>query len=173
MKIQFQSQEEKDRVCQIFEKLRLAAQNGEVLSGAQEGAIPGFDEFWAVCPNKADKKRSKRLWEALSKAKKEKCFLGMKNYQKQCSQDGRTNILMPSTFINNERWEDLGIDVRAPAYEGKYANKVTLDPQKTARKPPKKPEEAYEPVSEEKAKEYVSEIARLMTPRSIDEALKD
>jgi len=108
MKFIFDTEDEKTRFCQFVKKLALMAENGTIQSEATESDLMSFDEFWAHCPNKADKKRSRKLYEKLSTTDRLACFYGMKTYKSSCGKDGRQNILMPSTFIHNERWDDLG-----------------------------------------------------------------
>lgn len=116
-----------------------------------------FDDFWVLCPHKSDKKRSHALWNKLSQGNKKLCYQGMSVYKKKCGMDGRTNILMPSTFIYNERWDDLGVDVKNPAYE--QTNKLIHKQQPQEPPVEKKPQPPKEPtLSHADSLKYINEI---------------
>jgi len=115
MKSTFDSQQEKEKVISIFHRLWQRAENGKVL--ATEGDIHSFEAFWEHVPRKDAKKKAKTAYEALTATKRKLCFEGMKVYKTMVSKSGTEAIMLPTTFINGERWNDAGIVVRNPAYE--------------------------------------------------------
>lgn len=67
----------------------------------------GFEEFWEIVPRKDAKKQSIKAFKAaVKKTPISEIMAGMKSYAR--SQNGKDPqfILLPSTWLNNERWLD-------------------------------------------------------------------
>lgn len=62
-----------------------------------------FDEFWESYPKKVAKPKAKSAFDRLTKKDKAALMASLATYQ---FSDDKTYIPMPSTFINQRRWED-------------------------------------------------------------------
>lgn len=70
----------------------------------------GFDEFWAVYPNKRDKSKARELWQKLDpdEALKKQIIAAVKQQAKseEWTKDGGQFVPYPSTWLRRRRWED-------------------------------------------------------------------
>lgn len=70
----------------------------------------GFDEFWAVYPNKRDKSKACELWQKLApdEALKKQIIAAVKQQAKseEWTKDGGQYVPYPSTWLRRRRWED-------------------------------------------------------------------
>lgn len=70
----------------------------------------GFDEFWAVYPNKRDKSKARELWQKLApnEALKKQIIAAVKQQAKseEWTKDGGQFVPYPSTWLRRKRWED-------------------------------------------------------------------
>lgn len=70
----------------------------------------GFDEFWAVYPNKRDKSKARELWQKLDpdEALKKQIIAAVKQQAKsdEWTKDGGQYVPYPSTWLRRRRWED-------------------------------------------------------------------
>ena len=70
----------------------------------------GFDEFWAVYPNKRDKSKACELWQKLAPdaALKKQIIAAVKQQAKsdEWTKDGGQFVPYPSTWLRRRRWED-------------------------------------------------------------------
>lgn len=70
----------------------------------------GFDEFWAVYPNKKDKSKARELWQKLDpdEALKKQIIAAVKQQAKsdKWTKDGGQFVPYPSTWLRRRRWED-------------------------------------------------------------------
>ena len=70
----------------------------------------GFDEFWAVYPNKKDKSKARELWQKLDpdEALKKQIIAAVKQQAKsdEWTKDGGQYVPYPSTWLRRRRWED-------------------------------------------------------------------
>ena len=75
-------------------------------------SAPTFDIFWAEYPNKVSHKKAKQIWEKLMPDEElfEKIMAGLSKAKKssQWLKDGGTFIPHPTTWLNQERWNDEG-----------------------------------------------------------------
>jgi len=75
-----------------------------------QGELPLFDEFWTQYPKKVDKKTTQELWR---KRRLDPRFdeimagLMVQKATEQWTRDGGKFIPNPSTFLNQERWNDV------------------------------------------------------------------
>ena len=87
-----------------------------------------FDEFWAAYPRKDDKKRAWLKFKAIKNL--EKVFPDImadvenKKKSEQWNKNGGQFIPMPSTYLNNERWNDEETVTRQDEIESKCANEL-------------------------------------------------
>ena len=66
-----------------------------------------FDEFWAICPRKTDRKKAEIAFNKLSEPDRFNCIQGMKHHTENNPQwRDKSLIPHPTTFINGRRWED-------------------------------------------------------------------
>lgn len=75
-----------------------------------QGALVGFDQFWAEYPNKVGKAVAQKAWIRIA-PDEEKRALIMAGLQRaklsaQWTKDGGQFIPHPSTWLNQQRWED-------------------------------------------------------------------
>lgn len=83
-----------------------------------------FEQFWAAYPRKVGKGNARQAWQKIKMT--DDLFNSILNaveQQKQWEQWQRDNgqfIPHPATWLNQQRWEDLGIIV--PKKKSKYAN---------------------------------------------------
>lgn len=70
----------------------------------------GFDEFWAVYPNKRDKSKARELWQKLDpeEALKKQIIAAVKQQARseEWTKDGGQFVPYPSTWLRRRRWED-------------------------------------------------------------------
>ena len=70
----------------------------------------GFDEFWAVYPNKRDKSKARELWQKLDPdaALEKQIIAAVKQQAKsdEWTKDGGQFVPYPSTWLRRRRWED-------------------------------------------------------------------
>lgn len=75
-----------------------------------KGKANGFDEFWAVYPNKKDKQKSRQIWDKLAPDAelKKQIVAAIKQQAKseEWQKEGGKFIPYPSTWLRNRRWED-------------------------------------------------------------------
>lgn len=87
-----------------------------------------FDEFWAAYPRKDDKKRAWLKFKAIKNL--EKVFPDImadvenKKKSEQWNKNGGQFIPMPSTYLNNERWNDEETVTRQSEIENKCADEL-------------------------------------------------
>ena len=87
-----------------------------------------FDEFWAAYPRKDDKKRAWLKFKAIKNL--EKIFPDImadvenKKKSEQWNKNGGQFIPMPSTYLNNERWNDEETVTRQDEIESKCADEL-------------------------------------------------
>ena len=67
--------------------------------------ISSFEKFWALYPNKTEKKKSFQKWMKLKQKDIDKIFETIENFIKN-KPFPSYNHPNPSTYINNERWND-------------------------------------------------------------------
>lgn len=86
-----------------------------------KGTDKRFDDFWAVYPNRKNKKEARRVWlrDKLDGVADE--IIAAVKVQAQHDdwkeRDGKF-VPLPSTYLNKERWQDvLAVDVPKPAGE--------------------------------------------------------
>lgn len=79
-------------------------------SKKSKNKVSGFDEFWAVYPNKKDKTKSREIWQKLApdEALKKKMIEAVKQQAKsdEWTKDGGQFVPYPSTWLRRRRWED-------------------------------------------------------------------
>lgn len=87
-----------------------------------------FDEFWAAYPRKDDKKRAWLKFKAIKNL--EKVFPDImadvenKKKSEQWNKNGGQFIPMPSTYLNNERWNDEDTVTKQNEIESKCTNEL-------------------------------------------------
>ena len=87
-----------------------------------------FKEFWAAYPRKDDKKRAWLKFKAIKNL--EKVFPDImadvenKKKSEQWNKNGGQFIPMPSTYLNNERWNDEETITRQDEIESKCADEL-------------------------------------------------
>jgi len=118
MKFTFDNEDEKSRFCQFVKKLALLAENGDV--ELSEKTSNTFHEFWVAYPLKKGKKPAQLKYERLKEDEKTQAIQAAKalrrEYERRPKEDAQY-IPHATTFINQKRWEDLGIDLKNPAYQ--------------------------------------------------------
>lgn len=69
-----------------------------------------FAEFWKAYPRKDDKKRAQKKFKAIKNVEKVLpdilADIEFKKKSEQWNENGGKYIPMPSTYLNNERWND-------------------------------------------------------------------
>lgn len=66
-----------------------------------------FDQFWSAYPRKKDKAKSLKAWEkATKKHEPAKLIEAAKRYALEKRDTEQQFILLPSTWLNGERWDD-------------------------------------------------------------------
>lgn len=69
-----------------------------------------FAEFYSIFPNHTDKKRAEEKWKKMTNEKRKLAFEGAKRYaafiEYRKKHEVNVKVLMPSTYLNGERWED-------------------------------------------------------------------
>jgi hypothetical protein len=66
-----------------------------------------FDDFWAVYPRKDDKARARKAWVKATKGNTPEFLIGAaQRYGRLKSNTEKNFILLPTTWLNGERWED-------------------------------------------------------------------
>ena len=83
---------------------------------ASSDADARFNEFWKVCPKRVDKKRARKTFKHLSKAKQDAAIA---DYGERYRGVDKQFIPNPSTYLNGERWED---ELGAPQAEAMLAD---------------------------------------------------
>lgn len=69
-----------------------------------------FDDFWALCPRKEGKGAARKAWEkARRKVPAQTLIDGMRRYRDASRHREPKYIAHPSTWLNQERWEDTPI----------------------------------------------------------------
>lgn len=87
-------------------------------------AIPGFDEFWSIYPEKVGKGAARKAFPlALSKAPLETLIAGVHRYIANKPAD--RNYCHPATWLNEERWDDQPAAI-VPQARGSPSPKQTL-----------------------------------------------
>lgn len=73
-----------------------------------EADPPSFDDWWAVYPRKAAKKKAKVMYEKLTDQEKSACYLGtVRQVEGNPQWQGDDQFIpLPTTFLNQARWED-------------------------------------------------------------------
>ena len=80
------------------------------------GASPLFDEFWNLYPKKTGKLAAQKSWKALTYSQMEESIDAIKNQVENNHFDHRKSgkveimIPLPTTWLNQGRWEDEVID---------------------------------------------------------------
>lgn len=145
MNIEFETDEEKRRWCAAFRKLLADAEDGKVLNATAEAKTP-WQSFWEAWPRRDAKKPAQVKFEKLKEAEQEACIAGAKIYAKECFHQSKekAHIMLPTTFINQQRWADEGAKVRNPVYDS-TPKRSNIPLQK--RKP--NIEESYSPMPQE------------------------
>ena len=87
--------------------------------------LVGFDEFWAAYPKKTGKGEARKAWLKIKPdAELLQQMLNAIAWQSQSEQwrkDGGQYIPMPSTWLNQQRWEDEGVIVPAKPKSSKWS----------------------------------------------------
>ena len=65
-----------------------------------------FERFWKQYDYKISKKKTEKLWEKLSKAKRIKVFEHLPRYRAFVARKG-IEMKYPDTYLRNETWEDI------------------------------------------------------------------
>lgn len=69
-----------------------------------------FAEFYSIFPNHTDRKRAEEKWKKMTNEKRKFAFEGAKRYaayiEYRKKYEENVKVLMPSTYLNGERWED-------------------------------------------------------------------
>lgn len=78
----------------------------EIYSPPAEPVDDGFDEFWSLYPRKDAKKKARTMWGNLSKKKREAVMGDLPKYKDLVKGKEKQFILLPTTYLNQERWED-------------------------------------------------------------------
>ncbi len=81
----------------------------ESLPNTQDKQINKFDEFWALCPRKIAKKKTKLIYNKILKDKEVSEYAlikGMEQYKKSVDGTDVQFIVHPTTWLNQGRWED-------------------------------------------------------------------
>ena len=86
--------------------------------GGIKVANTDFDQFWQAYPRKQGRKKALSSWQSSTMKPEVQIILNSLELQKKSEQwrkDGGQYIPMPTTWINQERWNDqLHIDVQKP-----------------------------------------------------------
>ena len=87
--------------------------------------LVGFDEFWQAYPKKTGKGEARKAWAKIRpNAELLQQMLNAIAWQSQSEQwrkDGGQFIPMPSTWLNQQRWEDEGVIVPAKPKSSKWS----------------------------------------------------
>lgn len=65
-----------------------------------------FDEFWSLFPKKVGKKPAKKLWDRLSAEVQRTILADLPKRKLGQKWQEHTYIEHPTTYLNQERWED-------------------------------------------------------------------
>lgn len=69
-----------------------------------------FTDFYSVFPNHTDRKNAEEKWKKMTNEKRKLAFEGAKRYaafiEYKKKHEENVKVLMPSTYLNRERWED-------------------------------------------------------------------
>lgn len=69
-----------------------------------------FTDFYSIFPNHTDRKNAEEKWKKMNNEKRKLAFEGAKRYaafiEYRKKHEENVKVLMPSTFLNKERWED-------------------------------------------------------------------
>ena len=89
---------------------------GKPLTAEAENLIDaGFDEFWQLYPRHVARKVAKTKWQKLGKRKKKAALEHLR--RKPFAAVDAQYIPHPSTYINQERWEDEPASPATPDIE--------------------------------------------------------
>ena len=87
---------------------------------AREDLDKSFDLFWKAYPRKDSKKEARQKWDRIAPdpplVEKILADIARKKQTEQWRKDGGKYIPMPSTYLNQERWEDEGSDIPAHSH---------------------------------------------------------
>lgn len=91
----------------------------------------GFDEFWAVYPNKRDKSKARELWHKLDpdEALKKQIIAAVKQQAKseEWTKDSGQYVPYPSTWLRGRRWEDEPTTTPTVAESGDGVHSYDVD----------------------------------------------
>lgn len=69
-----------------------------------------FTDFYSVFPNHTDRIKAEEKWNKMTNEKRKLAFEGAKRYaayiEYRRKHEENVKVLMPSTYLNRERWED-------------------------------------------------------------------
>lgn len=81
----------------------------EIFEAEQMEEYP-FTDFYSIFPNHTDKKKAEEKWKKMTNEKRKLAFEGAKRYaafiEYRKKHEENVKVLMPSTYLNGERWED-------------------------------------------------------------------
>lgn len=70
-----------------------------------------FTDFYSVFPNHTDRMKAEEKWKKMTNEKRKLAFEGAKRYaafiEYRKKHEENVKVLMPSTYLNRERWEDV------------------------------------------------------------------
>lgn len=88
-------------------KGREQGREGDIVRQAAPNGGARFDEFWALYPRQRDKKKAREIWKRRKLAQQADVICD--DVQKRQKIDGQWldgYIPLPTTYLNNDRWED-------------------------------------------------------------------
>lgn len=75
--------------------------------GAKGGDDPAFERFWEACPRREARGKAVRAWQsAVEKASTDEIIAGMQRYAETVRGHPEADILLPATWLRDERWAD-------------------------------------------------------------------
>lgn len=76
-------------------------------------SVMAFDAFWAAYPNKVNKKKALQSWERINPSLSlfDRIMAALENQKRSPAwvKDGGQFIPHPTTWLNGEKWEDIGV----------------------------------------------------------------
>lgn len=106
--------------CQLTNDATPEKEQTKVKRSTAKGTDTRFDEFWAVYPNRKDKKLARDRWANKDLDRIADKIIAAVKVQAR-SEDWTKNagqfIPLPSTYLNRERWEDAETTVATPSRE--------------------------------------------------------
>lgn len=97
-----------------------AAQKGKVPAEAGKpaaGSLEGFDAFWAAYPKRVVKSEAKRIWMQRNLSKHAALIVAHVSRMADSAdwqKDGGKFVPMPTTYLNQRRWEDDDVPAGQP-----------------------------------------------------------